>query len=128
VATTNHNLARIIQTLEPHTFNAMQHLVMAMADYSNNRHKRTFFGRDRGLAALKKFESALRDTLLAMVIDGKLARDAAPEDCVHKLALSLARWAEAFPNWQDAYTFAEEYFGDGFEAAVVRVNQLMRQI
>lgn len=46
MATTDWDLAGTFQTRFPHTFNALQKLVMAMADYKKNRGKKTRFKRD----------------------------------------------------------------------------------
>lgn len=51
MATTDWASAAAFQSECPHTFNALQHLVMAMAGVANNRGKKSFFGRDKGLAA-----------------------------------------------------------------------------
>jgi hypothetical protein len=78
MATTNWTTAEVFQANLPHTFNALQHLVMAMSDFVNSRGKKSFFGKDKGLAEYKKFEEKLKDTLLAMVLDGVIERNAAP--------------------------------------------------
>jgi hypothetical protein len=46
-ATTNWANAAAFQTNFPHTFNSLQHLVMAMADFSNNRGKKVFLEKTR---------------------------------------------------------------------------------
>ena len=35
-----------LRIITPHTFNALQKLVMAMTDTANNAGKKTFFGKD----------------------------------------------------------------------------------
>lgn len=101
----------------PHTFNAMQKLIMAMADAYNSKGKTTFFGNDKGLKNYKRFEECLRDTLLAMSIDGLVKRTASPEDYWGALGAVINQWAVIFPTWPDAYAFAREKFGDSKEGA-----------
>ena len=50
-----------LRIMTPHTFNASQKLVMAMADVANNAGKTTFFGRDKGQQSYAKFLAALKD-------------------------------------------------------------------
>jgi len=125
MATTNYALAELFQVSRPHTFNALQHLVMAMADYNVSRGKRTLFGRDRGLKAYKRFEDSLRDTLLAMALDGTILRDAPAADYLEQLLTNIKRFADTFPNWQDGYAFAAEYFIDQRRAAEHRIQALI---
>ncbi len=127
MATTDWDLAGTFQTRFPHTFNALQKLVMAMAAYQKKRGRKTLFGKDKGLEAYKKFESVLRDTLLAMVVDGVLQRNVRPKDCLETLNEMIAAFAEVFPNWQDAYSFANEYFTVNAVIAEDRIRDMLRQ-
>ena len=77
---TNWDNVDAMQAAAPHTFNALQHLVMAMAKLVKYRGKKSLFGRDRGLAAYKTFEVKLKDTVLALVLDGVITRDASAEE------------------------------------------------
>jgi hypothetical protein len=110
MATTNWAQAGSFQRTYPHTFNALQNLVMAMADCLHNAGKKTWLGQDKGLVAFKQFEISLHDTLMAMVMDGVLSRGSRPSQCRQQLLSAVEAFAEAFPNWQDAYSFAYEYF------------------
>ena len=49
MATTDSELESIFCENHPHTSNAIQKLLMAMADVYNHRGKRSFFGHDKGL-------------------------------------------------------------------------------
>lgn len=118
---TNWDFAGIFQINFPHTFNALQKLVMAMADYQNSRGKKTLFGRDKGLDAYKKFENVLRDTLLSMVIDGVVERNIEAKECRETLTDMIVAFAKVFPNWQDAYLFADEYF---IKDAIIAENRI----
>jgi len=127
MATTDWDLAGTFQTRFPHTFNSLQKLVMAMAAYEKNRGKKTLFGKDKGLNAYKKFEDVLRDTLLAMVVDGAIARNVGARECRETLTEMIGAFAEVFPNWQDAYSFAENYFIHNAETAEARIQQMLAQ-
>lgn len=125
MATTDWDLAGTFQTRFPHTFNALQKLVMAMAAYEKNRGKKTLFGKDKGLTAYKKFEVVLKDTLLAMVVDGVVARNIGAKECRETLTEMITAFAEVFPNWQDAYSFADNYFIQNSAAAENRIKQML---
>lgn len=127
MATTNWDLAGTFQTRFPHTFNSLQKLVMAMADYQSNRGKKTIFGKDKGLDSYKKFESVLRDTLLAMVVDGTVERNVKARECRETLTEMIAAFAQVFPNWQDAYSFAADYFVKNADVAEDRIREMLRQ-
>ncbi len=122
MATTNWENAETYQARYPHTFNALQHLTMAMADYANRRGKKSILGRDKGLAAYKKFEDKFRDTLLAMVVDGVIARNAAAAEARRSLVEAIQMFEATFPNWQDAYGFAHEFLVESPEVAEDRIK------
>ncbi len=127
MAKTDWDLADTFQTSFPHTFNALQKLVMAMADYEKNKGKKTLFGKDKGLDAYKKFEVTLKDTLLAMVVDGVVARNVGAKECRKILSEMIDALAEVFPNWQGAYSFANQYFIQNRAIAEDRMSQLLSQ-
>lgn len=126
MATTNWTTAGKFQEDFPHTFNALQHLVMAMANFAKNRGKRSLFGRDKGLAAYKQFEEKFRDTLLSMVLDGIVDRSATPSHARAKLIEAIGFFATVFPNWQDAYAFANEFLVGSAAVAEDRIRSAMR--
>lgn len=97
-----------LQARMPHTYTAMEHLIMAMADAFNNRGKTTFFGNDKGLKSYLKFEEKLKNTLLAMTLDGFVARSDNSEKYLESILLVLDAWQQIFPNWPDAEAFAFE--------------------
>jgi hypothetical protein len=126
MATTNYDLAEAYRDRYPHTFGSLQHLVLTMAKVFNKRGKFTVLGKDKGLAAYKKFEEKLADTILAMVLDKIIQRNAAPSDVRENLIQALEEFANVFPNWQDAYAFGKEYFVDSPGVAEDRIRELMR--
>jgi hypothetical protein len=97
-----------LQAKIPHTYTAMEHLIMAMADAFNSRGKTSFFGHDKGLKSYLKFEEKLKNALLAMVIDGLLKRSDSAATYLEKLLLVIDAWEAIFPNWPDAHAFAYE--------------------
>lgn len=125
MAVTNWQFAEEFQANAPHTFNALQKLIMAMAGYQKNRCKKTFLGRDKGLSSYKKFEETLRDTLLSMVLDDIVTRTSSANIFREALIECIGLFEETFPNWQDAYSFASEFFCQEHEVATKRIQQLI---
>jgi hypothetical protein len=99
---------------------------MSMADFASSRGKRTLFGRDTGLATYKKFEEKFKDTLLAMVLDGVIERNATPAHARTRLIEAIEVFAAGFPNWQDAYAFSKEFLVDSASVAEDRIQSVMR--
>ena len=83
---------------------------MAMADAHNNEGETSFFGHDKGLKSYLKFEEKLKNTLLAMVMDGLLSRSDSSSIYLTKLLEVVAAWEKIFPNWPDARAYAEKKF------------------
>jgi hypothetical protein len=110
MASANWEQAGQLQARLPHTYTAMEHLIMAMADAFNNRGKTTFFGNDKGLKSYLKFEDKLKNALLAMTLDGFVVRTDSSKKYLEALLLVLDAWQQIFPNWPDAEAFAYEKF------------------
>ncbi len=125
MATTDWARVSHLQNNAPHTFNALQHLVMSMAKVVKFRGKKSFLGRDKGLKSYKEFETKLRDLILSMVLDGIVERNSNPTEVRQKICTAIGQFADAFPNWQDAYGFAEEYFIDNSHSADERIKVLL---
>ncbi len=128
MASTDYAAVSQLQGNWPHTLLSFQKLTRAMASLYGARGKKTWFGRDRGLAAYTLFEEKLRDTLLAMVLDGMLERDAEAEAFRSSLVAFGAAFQQAYPNWQNAYAFAEEYFIDSAGQATARIQDLLKSV
>jgi hypothetical protein len=79
MASANWAMADQLQARIPHTYTAMEHLIMAMADAYKNRGKTSFFGYDKGLKSYLKFEEKLKNALLAMTLDGLVSRTDPPK-------------------------------------------------
>ena len=113
MASANWALASQLQARIPHTYTAMEHLVMAMADAHNNQGKTSFFGHDKGLKSYMKFEEKLKGALIAMTIDGVMSRAQSSDEFLAALQEVMITWFDIFPNWPDAQTFAiQKIFGD----------------
>lgn len=108
MASANWAQANQLQSRIPHTYTAMEHLIMAMADAHNNKGKTSFFGSDKGLKSYLKFEEKLKNALLAMVMDGLLRRSDSATTYHENLLAVIDAWESIFPNWPDAHAFAFE--------------------
>ena len=124
MASANWALASQLQARIPHTYTAMEHLVMAMADAHNNQGKTSFFGHDKGLKSYIKFEEKLKGALIAMTMDGLMSRAQTADEFRDTLQTVMITWFDIFPNWPDAQTFAiQKIFGDKNTG-----NQLIRML
>jgi len=113
-----------LQARLPHTYTAMEHLVMAMADAHNNQGKTSFFGHDKGLKSYMKFEEKLKGALIAMTMDGIATRAQPADEFRETLQEVMEAWFQIFPNWPDAQTFAiQKIFRDKNAG-----NQLIRML
>lgn len=112
MASTDWGQAQVLQNAAPHTYTALEHLVMAMAEANKNQGKKSLFGVDKGLKAYRRFEEKLSDTLLALHLDGLVSRTAPAGEYRRQLAAALDVFSQAFPNWPDAYEFAYKILSD----------------
>lgn len=112
-----------LRIMTPHTYNALQKLVMAMADVSKNTGKKTFFGRDKGQESYDKFQKLLRATIQCMVLDSVIKESTSTEEVIDELKNKIKHFQMAYPNWQDAYFFADWFF-ENKEDAIATINRL----
>jgi hypothetical protein len=124
MASANWAVASQLQARIPHTYTAMEHLIMAMADAHNNHGKTTFFGNDKGLKSYVKFEEKLKNTLLAMTMDGLVSRTATANEFRETLQEVVDAWFEIFPNWPDAQAFSLDKIFNNSKAG----NQLISSL
>lgn len=113
-----------MQRRTPHTLNALQHLVMAMADVRKNAGKKSFFGRDKGQEAYAKFLAHLKATVHSMILDGLIYESTSSPDVADKLMDQLQTFALAFPNWQDAFGFATYFFVQQRADGIAAIDRL----
>ena len=118
-------MASQLQARMPHTYTAMEHLIMAMADAYNNRGKTSFFGHDKGLKSYLKFEEKLKNALLAMTLDGFVNRTDSASQYLKAILLVLDAWQQIFPNWPDAEAFAYEKFRANEQEARKLISSLV---
>jgi hypothetical protein len=116
--------AEQLQIATPHTFNALQRLVTTMAETVKNANKKTLFGRDKGVESYSRFLTSLKSTVQAMVIDGIVGEATPTDEVLHKLEEKLVKFAMAFPNWKDAYSFAGMFLGEHRADAIATVERL----
>ena len=109
MATTDYSAGATLQDAIPHTHNSLQKLVMAMAKFQKNKGKKTLFGKDKGREAWEAFEQELKKTMTSMFMDGIVERSASPDDYREALVRCIEAFAAVYPNWKDAYGFAEEF-------------------
>lgn len=125
MASANWAQAGELQAHIPHTYTAMEHLIMAMEDAYRNKGKTNFFGHDKGLKSYLKFEEKLKNTLLAMVMDGVVKRSDLAVTYIEKLLAVIDVWGEIFPNWPDAHAFADEKLRSDTSEACELVTSLI---
>lgn len=113
-----------LRIMTPHTFNALQHLVMSMADVMKNKDKKTLFGRDKGAMSYSKFLKALRVTVHSMVLDGVIRESTGTDQVAKELEDKLEKFAMAYPNWPDAYGFAAMFFGELRQDAIATLERI----
>ena len=116
-----------LRIMTPHSYVALQRLVMAMADYVGSVGKTTFFGRHRGEKAYAKFLSALKQTCHAMVIDGVASEASTGDELLDVLSELLRKFSLAFPCWQEAYAYAATLLGPKRSDALALVARLRSQ-
>lgn len=118
-------IAEYLQARCPHTFSALQHLVRAMTQVAKCQGKKSLFGRDKGHEAYEDFQRRLRDTILALLLDGVIEDNAKPDYVRQTLCDVIFQFGQAFPKWEEAYAFAGDYFAAAPEEAEERIQTLM---
>lgn len=105
----NREAEELLRIHAPHTLNALQHLVMVMADAENSAGKKTFFGRDKGQEAYAKFLVTLKKTIHCLMLDGVTYEADTAEQVLGMLEEVLIQFASAYPNWPDAYRYGDRF-------------------
>lgn len=112
-----------LRVMTPHTYNALQKLVIAMAGISKNAGKKTIFGRDKGQESYDKFLKSLKVTLQCLVLDGIVRESSSNEEMLSELESKVSKFKMAFPNWQDAYAVSDIFF-ENKEDAIATISRL----
>lgn len=105
----------------PSTFKAMQHLVMAMDDFSRSG-KKSWFGRDKTMQAMEKVALNIGRTITAMRSDCVIAPQASAAEIHRKLQERLREFFEAFPTWVGAQTAAMVLFADDVSMKIIQTH------
>ncbi len=108
----------------PHTYNALQKLVMAMASVHKNTGKKTWLGKDKGQESYSGFLLALKVTLHCMILDCLITESTKSAQVLETLNERLSWFEMAFPNWPDAYEFSTHYFKNRREDAITAIERL----
>ena len=113
-----------LSIMTPHTYVALQKLVVAMAAVKKNVGKKTFFGKDKGQESYSKFLEKLKITFQAMVLDNVISESSSTDEVIKSLEKKMNDFSMAHPNWQDAYEFANHFFSGDMKDAKAIVNRL----
>ena len=115
-----------LPVMYPHMFAALQKLVMAMESVVKNSGKKTFFGKDKGAEAYMVFVDCLRQTVIAVMLDGKSSEASSNDHVIGIITMVLGKFELAYPNWPLAYEFSAYFFSDmnrkNCEALIQRVR------
>lgn len=113
-----------MRVLTPHTLNALQKLVMVMADIRKDAGKKTLFGRDKGQQTYAKFLETLKITVHSMILDGVIQESTNSGDVADELLSRIKTFALAYPSWQDSYGFASYFLIDQRQNAIATIERL----
>lgn len=108
----------------PNTYNALTHLVPALADTTKTLGKKSIFGRDKGAAAFEKMLGTLQMTIAALQLDGVITHTTPSPNVLDAILRFLRLFSEAHPNWQDAYSFAGFFFQEERDSALSTIDNL----
>ena len=99
-----------LQRHSPFTHKAFGNLVMAFEFGAKNHGKKTWYGSDKTPKVYLKIGPCLRESIVAMLNDGLIKADTPDEDIFKKLRWFLLEFQVAYPNWPEAYDFADAFF------------------
>jgi len=103
----------------------LQVMVLAMASVQKNRGKTSWFGKDKGLAAFEKFVQTIPAVVKGLVNDEIIQTNEPPLQVVREIEEALRTFQTVFPNWQDAYEFSNQFFGErNHQMAIDTLRQL----
>ncbi|WP_197338762.1 hypothetical protein [Ralstonia solanacearum] len=118
----NNKVAQAFWERKPHTFTALQHLVMAMDDCAKHVGQRTLFGRDKTQEYLTKLALQLSRTIDAMRTDGLLTPFAEPQAIHEDIQSQLSEFFEAFPTWARAMAFSLAFFNEPMSMEIIKAK------
>ena len=103
-------LRREMQASTPNTHGALTFMVPAMEGAAKNAGKKSFFGADKGAKALATFLDTFKRAVYALYDDELVSVDDDLPTVFGALSSQLERFAKAYPNWPEAYQFAQFFF------------------
>lgn len=121
-----HQLRRELQAGAPHTHGVFTHMVPAMEAAAKNAGKKSFFGADKGAKALEKFLDTFKKAVLALYADEVVTTADEPMEVLARLSTELEKFAQAYPNWPDAYQFAGFFFSQANRHVHLQILQEAR--
>jgi len=83
---------------------------MRMADFSKHRNKKTWWGKNKARKSWVRFETEVENIITSMCLDEIIEQNASSDVVRDNIYQCVLVFSGAFPNWQDAYSFAEEFF------------------
>lgn len=110
-----------LAALIPNTLNALTWMVPSMEAAERNAGKRSFLGKDKGAEAYGKFLGCLHTTVHALHQDRLVTVDSAVAEVHQQLVYALTMFAGAYPQWPDAYRFADNFFSNGINPVAAAV-------
>lgn len=124
MVTTDYDMAMQLNAEMLQTFNYLQELAMRMADYKKAQNAWTWWGKKRSLKAWMEFEATLKKTIVALFLDEIIDKDASSNEVAIAIHTCIVRFSKVFPNWSDAYSFANIFFVHSSDRATSLVNEL----
>jgi len=88
---------------------------------SKNKNNWTWWGKNKARKMWVRFEEELKNTITSMYLDEIIERNASSDKTRKNLYIRIEIFAQTFPNWKDAYSFAEQLFNQSPDKA----NQLI---
>ena len=99
-----------MQAGTPNTHGALTFMVPAMESAAKNAGKKSFFGADKGAKALANFLDTFKRAVHALYDDELVSVEDELSTVFGELSSQLERFAKAYPNWPEAYQFAQFFF------------------
>ncbi|HBL54278.1 MAG TPA: hypothetical protein DDZ34_09865 [Syntrophaceae bacterium] len=107
----NYSLAMKVFSGKDKTFKALQSLVLSMSKVVKNSGKVSFFGKDKGKEAIEDFCKRLVEIKFAIHSDYNISFTQSDDNKIIDIMVTeLDKFKQCFPNWNDAYDFAAQFF------------------
>ena len=120
-------LRREMQVSTPNTHGALTFMVPAMEGAAKTAGKKSFFGADKGAKALATFLDTFKRAVYALYDDELVSVDDDLPTVFGALSSQLERFAKAYPNWPEAYQFAQFFFSTENRHVHIPILQEVRE-